>query len=80
MRRNPTRSAHARSSDRSWPTVATPGKWSAATVSRHDHTAAGRLRGWQLAWHGADDPPDVFRPAPLDDPRCAAEPSTRART
>lgn len=53
MRRNPTRSAHARSSDRSWPTVATPGKWSAATVSRHDHTAAGRLRGWQLAWHGA---------------------------
>lgn len=29
---------------------------------------AARLRDWQVAWHGADDPPDVFRPALLDDP------------
>jgi hypothetical protein len=30
-------------------------------------TAAG-LRDWQAAWHGAGDPPDIFRPALLDDP------------
>jgi hypothetical protein len=29
---------------------------------------AGRLRDWQVAWRGASDPPDVFRPGLLSDP------------
>lgn len=31
-------------------------------------STAAQLRDWQAAWHGGDGPPDVFRPALLDDP------------
>jgi hypothetical protein len=30
-------------------------------------STAAELRAWQTAWHGGDEPPDVFRPALLDD-------------
>ncbi|WP_308312518.1 hypothetical protein [Streptomyces sp. ISL-11] len=31
-------------------------------------STAARLHDWQVAWHGGDGTPDVFRPALLDDP------------
>jgi hypothetical protein len=31
-------------------------------------STAARLRDWQAAWHGGDGPPDIFRPALLNDP------------
>jgi hypothetical protein len=31
-------------------------------------STATELRAWQTAWHGDDEPTDVFRPALLDDP------------
>jgi hypothetical protein len=35
---------------------------------RIERVTAGGFREWQVAWHGGDDVPDIFRPALLDDP------------
>ncbi|WP_250008431.1 hypothetical protein [Actinoplanes sp. M2I2] len=41
----------------------------AAGATTERVTTAAALAEWQRAWHGRDDePPDVFRPALLDDP------------